>query len=186
MKGMVTASICGLLLFSIVPAALLKVRGRRFLVFSGAVLGVSLMLMSTSKLAGWEITENLTTSLDGHIYAYKKTGAEFDYRRGEIIAYRWHGGATYPPDTVFIKHIRGVPGDIVHVVGRDVWINGTYVGRAKPYSRAGVPLTPIAGGIIPEGQYFVATASADSLDSRYALSGNVPETAILGRAYEIF
>ncbi|MBS2132339.1 S26 family signal peptidase (plasmid) [Burkholderia thailandensis] len=127
---------------------------------------------------------NMTTSLPGTLYFVVKSHPL--PKRGDTIAFRWHGGATYPAGVMFIKHVAGEPGDVVHVAGRNVWINDRYIGYAKPYSLAHVPLDPAMGGPIPAGQYFVASPNPNSLDSRYSLAGNVPESAIIGRAYEIF
>lgn len=132
---------------------------------------------------GYRVTESLSTSLDGHIYVHRAGEA---FAKGDLVAFRWHGGATYPAGTVFIKRVAGVPGDIVRRVDRDFWVGDQYVGRAKPVSRAGVPLEPAVGGVIPDGHYFVATPSADSLDSRYSLTGNIKGFEIIGRAHEIF
>ncbi|WP_367307514.1 S26 family signal peptidase [Burkholderia gladioli] len=67
-----------------------------------------------------------------------------------------------------------------------MWVNQTYIGYAKPLSLAGLPLFPTAPGVIPPGHYFVATSNPNSLDSRYAIAGTVPLSAIVGEAYEIF
>jgi conjugal transfer pilin signal peptidase TrbI len=47
-------------------------------------------------------------------------------------------------------------------------------------------LFPTEDGVIPPGHYFVATPNPNSLDSRYSIAGTVPQTAIVGEAYEIF
>jgi len=80
----------------------------------------------------------------------------------------------------------GMPGDMVKVEGRVVWINEQYIGLVKPLSKAGIPLTPANPGLIPAGSFFMSTPSPDSLDSRYAISGNVQQSAIIGKAYAIF
>lgn len=183
MKGMVIALICGVILFAIVPAALFKMKGKRFFALSLAFLGVSALFWLASKALGFGVTENLTTSLPGSLYIHF-TGKPF--AKGDAIAYHWHGGATYPKGKIFIKHVVGVPGDVVKVEGRNVWVNNKYIGVAKPFSRARVPLSPTKGGTIPPGEYFVATPSPDSLDSRYSLSGNIKSAEIIGRAYAIF
>lgn len=130
-----------------------------------------------------DFTINMTSSLPGTLYVVHKGGA---FKKGDLIAYRWHGGATYPAGTTFIKRVEGIPGDTVKREGAVFWVNEHYIGWAKPKSRAGVPLTPAAGGAIAPGEYFVATPSVDSLDSRYALSGNIKAAAVIGRAYAIF
>ena len=47
-------------------------------------------------------------------------------------------------------------------------------------------MQPSASGVIAVNDYFMATPHPDSLDSRYALSGNIPLADIIGKAYEIF
>jgi conjugal transfer pilin signal peptidase TrbI len=130
-----------------------------------------------------DYTFNLTNSLPGTFYVIHKGG---EVKKGELIAFRWHGGATYPAGTTFIKRVAGVGGDTVKRVGSGFWVNDQYMGYAKPYSRAGVPLKPAPEGIVKAGEYFVSTPNPDSLDSRYALTGNVKPSEVIGRAYEIF
>ena len=145
------------------------------------MLGAAVLVLATTPWLDFSI--NLTKSLPGTLYVIHKGSG---FTKGDLIAYRWHGGATYPAGVTFIKRVVGVPGDTVKRAGTAFWVGGQYVGVAKPKSKAGVPLTPAAEGVIPAGEYFVATASPDSLDSRYALSGNIKEAAVIGRAYEIF
>jgi len=168
-----------------VPLALAAARASRR-VFIGtaasvAMVGVAAWIATAGY--GYRVTENLSTSLDGHVYVHR-TGEPFS--KGDLVAFRWRGGATYPRGTVFIKRVAGVPGDIVRRVGSDFWVGDRYIGHAKPVSRAGVPLEPATAGVIPDGEYFVATPSPDSLDSRYALTGNIKQFEIIGRAHELF
>jgi len=130
-----------------------------------------------------DYTFNLTNSLPGTFYVIHKGGK---VKRGDLIAYRWHGGATYPAGSTFIKRVAGVAGDTVKRTDTAFWVNDQYIGIAKPYSKAGVPLQPAQAGVVGSGEYFVSTPSPHSLDSRYALTGNVKQAAIIGRAYEIF
>lgn len=146
-----------------------------------SVFVVSVMAIVTSPWLSY--TFNLTHSLTGHFYIIYKGGK---VTKGDLIAYRWQGGATYPPGTLFIKRVVGVAGDAVQRVGSTFWVNGQYIGDAKPFSKAGIPLHPAAPGVIPPHAYFVATMHPDSLDSRYALTGNVRQIDVIGRAYEIF
>lgn len=131
----------------------------------------------------FDFTVNLTRSLPGTLYVVHKGGA---FKKGDLIAYRWRGGATYPAGVTFIKRVVGLPGDRVERIDQAFWINDQYIGLAQSKSKAGVPLTPAAAGVIQPGEYFVATPSPDSLDSRYALAGNVKRAEVIGRAYAIF
>ena len=125
----------------------------------------------------------MSHSLPGTLYVIHKHS---NFQRGDLAAYRWHGGASYPRGTIFIKQVAGLPGDTVKRVDRAFWVNERAIGVAKPTSKAGRPLLPAAVGVIPPGNYFMATPSPDSLDSRYAVSGNIPLTDIIGKAHEIF
>lgn len=149
-------------------------------VCAGVFCAAGLAAASTPWL---DYTFNLTNSLPGTLYVIHKGG---EVKKGDLIAYRWHGGATYPTGTTFIKRVAGVAGDTVKRVGSTFWVNDQYIGTAKPYSKAGVPLQPAQDGVVGTGEYFVSTPSPDSLDSRYSLTGNVKSAEVIGRAYEIF
>lgn len=183
MKGLVTPIIACSIAAAPLGFALFRAPRKVFLGAAVCVGVAGVIAWLATAGMGYRITENLTTSLDGHIYIHRE-GEPF--RKGDLVAFRWHGGATYPAGTIFIKRVVGVPGDTVKRNGQQFWVGNTYIGVAKSKSRAGVPLTPAAGGVIAEGEYFVATPSPDSLDSRYELAGNVKAIEIVGRAYEVF
>ena len=65
-------------------------------------------------------------------------------------------------------------------------MNGRLVGTVKPVSREGEMLAPGPTGVLPEGRYYVAAPHPDSLDSRYALTGWIDATPIIGRAHAVF
>lgn len=182
MKGLVIAAVCWAVALS--PLLFLALRAKRAFLIYSAVFGL-LMVGAWVSTAWFGIgyTENLTESLDGNVYVFRQ-GAPF--QKGDLVAFRWHGGATYPSGTIFIKQVAGVPGDTVKRVDAAFWVNSQYIGIAKPKSKAGVPLAPAPAGVIQLGEYFVATPSADSLDSRYALAGNVRDSQVIGRAYALF
>ena len=83
-----------------------------------------------------------------------------------------------PGNAALFKRVKGLPGDVIRVEERKVYVNGIYVGRAKERSVRGQVLEPIAPGVIPDGMVYVAGDAADSLDSRYAQQGLVPVKAI--------
>lgn len=155
-----------------------------FLSVTSAVAVLGLLGWIAQAGFGYEITENMTTSLNGHIYLIQKNKVTIN--KGDLIAFHWRGGASYPAGTTFIKRVMGMQGDIVKQANNNFWVGNKYIGFAKPKSLIGVPLVPASEGVIPEDQYFVATPSPDSLDSRYALCGNVKKVEIIGKAYEIF
>jgi conjugal transfer pilin signal peptidase TrbI len=127
---------------------------------------------------------NLTESLPDHVFLVLKGNLELE--RGDYAAYRWPGGGPYRAGMIMVKIVRGLPGDRVETVGRDYYLNGDWVGRAKPLSRKGLPLSPGPTGIIPPGRYYLFAPHRDSLDSRYALVGWIPEARMVGRVIALF
>lgn len=127
---------------------------------------------------------NVTDSLNDHVFVTIK--GDFTPERGDKMAYRWHGGGGFPEGSIFVKVVRGVPGDVVTRQGRDFFVNGNYVGTAKEISKTGKPLEAGPVGVIPPGHYYVATPHPDSLDSRYALSGWIKQDTIKGKVYGLF
>ena len=106
--------------------------------------------------------------------------------RGDYVAFRWQGGGPYPAGATFIKIVAGVPGDVVTRVDGHYFVNGQPMGQAKSVSRQGLPLQPGPTGTVPAGFFYVRAPHPDSLDSRYALTGWVSKTQILGRAHALF
>jgi len=128
--------------------------------------------------------------------------------RGDIIVFR------YPVNPVqhFVKRVVGLPGDRVHLVNRQVYVNNTL--QHEPYvrynsvpreafrddfPRLNVPVPGLEGDwwlemrklvedgqlIVPEGHYFVLGDNRDdSKDSRYW--GFVPRENIVGRPLLIY
>jgi signal peptidase I len=136
-----------------------------------------------------------------HILPYRAV------HRGDIVVFH------YPvhPSEHFVKRVVGVPGDRIHLVNRQVYVNGTpltesYVRYSSPthdifrddFPRGTlVPGLPIEWWlqmqklvedgelIVPEGHYFVLGDNRDeSLDSRYW--GFVPRENIIGRPLLIY
>lgn len=93
-----------------------------------------------------------------------------------------------PPEALgaeapYLKSIAGMPGDRIGVdEDRGVWIEGRFLGRAKPAALDGRALEPVAPGSVPDGHFFVFADHTDSHDSRYAEVGLVPRERIRGRA----
>ena len=106
--------------------------------------------------------------------------------RGQLVAFRWGGGGPYAAGVTFVKRIAGAAGDRVSRADRAFYVNGIPVGSAKRVSRLGLPLALGPTGVLPPGRYYVQAPHPDSLDSRYALSGWVSESQIIGRAYALF
>ena len=130
-----------------------------------------------------------------------------DVKRGDIIVFK------YPvnPKENYVKRVVGVPGDRIHLVNRDVYLNGhkpvePYVVHKIEYPneyRDNFPLAPPDGLVmergmdmlqanvkdgelvVPEGSYFAMGDNRDnSLDSRYW--GLVPRENIVGKPAMIF
>lgn len=139
------------------------------------------LALGTYVFSHWALHLNLTDSItDCEVFLVDKEDRHIE--RGTLVEFVWPGGGSYRPGSRFIKHVKGVPGDEVTMQGRDVFINGVYVGTAKPVTTRGEPLAPGPTGKIPPGHYFVWTPHPDSLDSRYALTGWVNFGQIVGTA----
>lgn len=183
MKGFVTPVLVWGLTAAPLMFALFKAPKKVFMVAAFAVCAAAVSAWVATAGYGYGITENMTDSLGGHIYIHKKGEA---FAKGDLVAFRFRGGATYPRGETFIKRVVGTPGDVVKRKGRDFWVGDRYIGKAKEVSKAGVPLEASPAGVIADGEYFVTAPSPNSLDSRYTLVGNVKNIEIIGRAHEVF
>jgi len=146
--------------------------------YAGALAAVTLFN------AHFTLGVNATPSLPYTLCLIAK--GDLEIRRGDLVAFRWHGGGPYPQGVVFTKIVRGLPGDEVTREGRVFFVNGVPAGRAKPFSARNTALAPGPTGVIPAGHYYVSGAHPDSLDSRYALAGWIPRAALIGRAHVLF
>lgn len=126
---------------------------------------------------------NASQSLPETAYLVHKQ--DHDFHRGDYMTFRWHGGGPYLPGVKFTKIILGVPGDVVTMQGRDVYINGKYVATAKTHATTGQPLELGPTGVIPAGHYYVHGTNKDSLDSRYAITGWIKAETAVGKAHPI-
>jgi conjugal transfer pilin signal peptidase TrbI len=156
-----------------------RVHVRQYGVSYAAVLG-ALWVFHTHFAVG----VNATPSLPYTVCLITK--GDLNVQRGDLVAFRWHGGGPYPAGMIFTKVIRGLPGDEVSRSGQLFLVNGERVGWAKPFSTTREPLTPGPTGVIPDGHYYVAGTHRDSLDSRYALAGWIRRDALIGRAHVVF
>ncbi len=134
------------------------------------------------------ISINVSDSLPGRVYLIQKGVKP---ALGDFAAFHYQGGGPYAAGARFLKIVKGVAGANVSAVESgsgffDFFVNGSFVGRAKPKSRTGSPLSPGPTGTIPPHHYYMAAPHPDSLDSRYALVGWVEERQIIGRATEVF
>ncbi|SRR6266581_3251876 len=147
--------------------------------------GAYLLLLSAAQLfqTQFAIGVNASGSLPQTLFLIHKGERP---GRGQYVAFRWPGGGPYPAGATFVKRIAGAAGDTVSRVGREFRVNGVPVGTAKTVNRLGQALEPGPTGVLPAGRYYVMAAHPDSLDSRYALTGWVSDTQIIGRAYALF
>jgi conjugal transfer pilin signal peptidase TrbI len=122
--------------------------------------------------------------------AVMQPGSEQPLKRGDFVVYAFAGEAQhmYPglQAQPFFKRIRGIPGDRVTVMDRQVLVNGTSAGFAKPYTFDGHPLEPIAETMIPPGYYYVQGTDPNSFDSRYRASGLVSAGQVIGKVIPLF
>ena len=126
---------------------------------------------------------NTTQSLPPSLFLIERNAMP---AKGELVAFRWPGGGPYAKDSTFIKLIAGIPGDDVTKQDGEYFVNCRPVGRAKATSRQGNALQPGPTGTLPAHSYYVRAPHPDSLDSRYALTGWVSRTQIIGRAHALF
>jgi conjugal transfer pilin signal peptidase TrbI len=158
-----------------------------FWVYRYAILSfvATLILFTQFMYVGISFDECLP---DDHVYLAKKW--EKTPLKGMKIAFRSEGAIYGPPKGVIeTKYVYGLPGDQVTVGGkdgRDIFINGEYIGHAKNLTRTGKPLTVTEAESIPPGWMYVGTPSPDSYDSRYATVGLVPFNRIVGRIVTLF
>jgi signal peptidase I len=117
-----------------------------------------------------------------------------DVRRGDVVVFRW----PVDPSRDFIKRAVGLPGDVVRVVDKRLYVNGKRVADGS-YTYHSDPVTYPAGPDqspghsrdnfgpirVPAGSYFCLGDNRDnSHDSRFW--GMVPATNLKGRALIIY
>lgn len=131
---------------------------------------------------GYRVALSKSESLDTAIFLV----SPFDGRpeAGDLVYFQAPQNPYF--DGPVIKRVVGVPGDTIMVRDRVVVVNGIEVGRAKPLTRTGKPLTPIQLQTVPDNHVFVAGEHIDSYDSRYGEFGLVPDNLMLGSAKAIF
>lgn len=144
---------------------------------------LGLLAVATWFHANYALGLNASPSLPQHMFLIHKGELP---KRGDYLAFRWLGGGPYAAGVTFVKVVAGMPGDVVTAGDRVFYVNGEPSGMAKTVSRQGEPLRPGPTGTVPAGHYYVSAPHPDSLDSRYALTGWITQSQIIGRAYALF
>jgi len=157
---------------------------------------------------------NYTESLHHRVYLTLKRDRHIE-RDGYVTFYYRinHPGTLFKDGDHALKRVCGIEGDRIEVdEHRHVWLHEQsapesawnpkldrtiphrsatntprFIGYAKETSQTGVPVHPIASGVIPEGKIFVCAPHRDSLDSKYEMVGLVDiERDVMGRAIALF
>lgn len=101
-------------------------------------------------------------------------------RRGEVVVF----GYPKDPRRKFIKRVIGLPGDVVEIRNRQLFVNGVPV--VEDYIR-GPMYQPYGPYTVPEGTIWVLGDNRNnSEDSRFPDVGAVPFERIVGRALIIY
>lgn len=144
-----------------------------------------------SALASWGnehgLLINTSESLPNWAFFVEKNLAP---QRGDYVVFAppktdlvvGHFGAN---PAAFTKLVYGIAGDVVEHRGREVVVNGMVVGKMKPRTKKGEPLTAGPTGMIPQGCYYVGTPHPDGFDSRYADIGFVCGRQLAGTGVPI-
>jgi len=117
-----------------------------------------------------------------------------EIRRGDIVVFR------YPkqPDTDFVKRVIGLPGDVVEIHNKKVFVNGHELNEPYVMHDDATTYPPLDAlpepyrsrdqykpFIVESDQYFAMGDNRDrSSDSRYW--GTVPRSLIKGRAFMVY
>ncbi|MFC1983866.1 signal peptidase I [Chloroflexota bacterium] len=116
---------------------------------------------------------------DGQQLLINKVVYYFDEpQRGDIIVF--HPPPPYSSEaTPFIKRIVGLPGEVIEVMDRNVYINGSKLD--EPYI-AESPIYRLKAQIIPEDEYFVLGDNRNNANDSH-IWGTVPRQNIIGKAW---
>jgi conjugal transfer pilin signal peptidase TrbI len=131
--------------------------------------------------SNFSLMVNISYSLDNLAFWVKKK--QLPSRKGQYVAFIAPNNKLY--DKPFVKIVAGMPGDVIEIKNRILYINGHELCVAKEFSKAGDKLEISKEGIIPAGKYFMYSTNKDSYDSRYSNIGLVDESSIIGVATPI-
>ena len=132
----------------------------------------------------YEFAVNASVSLPGTLYLIEK--GDFP-KRGEYVAFSYQSDFLYPQGTRFLKRVMGTAGDSVESRDHKYYVNGAFVGEAKPATSTGRPIRELGfSGTIPAGHYYAMADHPLSLDSRYEAVGLVSASQVIGKAFRLF
>ena len=102
----------------------------------------------------------------------------FHDRKIDVIA---HG-----QNILVVKYLAGVPGDVVKITQKAIWIDGKYWGKRwlMPWVRhKNIKVLPPETFTIPKGKYLLMGTTPGAYDGRYW--GLVPAQKVVGRAWPL-
>ena len=158
-------------------------RWRRVAILGAVLGGLVGFKAAEAQIRRYDFGINVTTSLPN--WAFITDRHDRAVTRGDLVQFVPPPNEYYPAGQAFVKRVAGVAGDTVEIQGRDVFVAGSYIGRAKERSKDGKPAAIGPSGVIPKGMIFVAGEHVDSFDSRYAAIGWIPTRNIIGKAEPI-
>jgi conjugal transfer pilin signal peptidase TrbI len=132
----------------------------------------------------YEFAINVSMSLPGKLYLIEKATLP---HKGEYVAFTYQNDFIYPKGVHLLKRVAGVSGDSVQLRDHKHYVDGYFVGEARPFTSQGLPIQESEfTGVIPNGYYYAQADHPKSFDSRYAAIGLVASNCIIGRAYKLF
>ncbi len=137
------------------------------------VLGMFLPVFLSS-IGGYGLRYNGSESLPHSLYVSSLVKPS-DFVLGQFVAFKMPQGTA-----MFAKKIAGVPGDLIEVKEKVVYVNG------QEQATVLEKYASIEGGIIPDGHYFMLGEHVKSFDSRYFEFGLVPQELIREKLCPIF
>ena len=151
-------------------------------VYIGWALIATVFIIKAGDTVGqhWGFGFNETESLPFWAFTVDKDAKT--PKRGDYFQFYCPPNPYYPTNSPFVKHVMGLPGDVVTIKGREFFINGVSVGVAKTHSQTGRVAVMSQGGVIPAGHYFMSAPNKDSLDSRYQVIGLIDSKRLIGQA----
>lgn len=149
------------------------------------LLAIAFLLTITHR---YQLALNMTESLPQTLFLIDKE--DHALARNDYFAFRWTQGGPIPNGIIVVKQIKGVTGDVIgqRIIDKNAYItiNDEPVAKLKARARNGDVLVPIRPTQLTRGEFFAYAPHPDSLDSRYALTGVIKASQIVGRAYPLF